>query len=104
MGAHIFLISLYTATVASFLVLGVSLMAEVSPMGAAVRAGVAFLAFTVLGLVAKAAAGDANGSDAEQRGQNFDVMLPATDAGAHGRSGAQAGSGKGRRERGRAAA
>jgi len=80
MGAHVFLISLYAATAASFMVLGVSLMADVSPMGAAVRAGIAFLAFTVLGLLARAAFSGATSPAREVRGQQVDFRLPATEA------------------------
>ena len=87
MGVHIFLISLYAATFASFLVLGISLLGEVSPLGAGIRAAVAFATFTLLGLVARAAASSQQGASAlKVRGQNVDYVLPATEAGSGSRA------------------
>jgi hypothetical protein len=107
MGAHVFLISLYAATGASFLVFGVSILADVSPTGAAIRAGMAFFAFTVLGLVAKAAVGDTREPESVRSGQSIDVVLPEVNDGGAAKAVAQKMPAEKRRERreaGRAAA
>jgi hypothetical protein len=77
MGAHLFLISLYLATTASFAVLGISLLGSVSPLGAGARAAAAFVAFTLLGLLAKSLMGD-QAATGEMRGQQVDLTLPPT--------------------------
>jgi len=76
-GAYAFLISLYLATVASFLVVGISLLGSVSPLGTGLRGAVAFVVFTLLGLLAKSLLGN-EAASGEAKGQHVDFTLPPT--------------------------